>query len=124
MMTLEETIELMFDLQKSLPKEREYPIGLYIETKMYKFYVENYGIDPAEKLYEVLKKYDLETIEKSQNTLPIIVECFEHESLEKFETLSDLPLIYLMNTHNIDHNSLEDVAKYAHGIGPTNSRLY
>ena len=44
---------------------------------MYNFYIENYGIDAAQLLFDVLKKYNLETVEKASNTLPIIVECFE-----------------------------------------------
>ena len=39
-MTLEETIELMFQLQKDRPfPHRKHKIGLYIETKMYEFYL-------------------------------------------------------------------------------------
>jgi len=60
---------------------------------MYGFYLENYGIDLAEMLYDVLVKYGIETIDKSEKKLPIIVECFEKESLVKFATLSDLPLV-------------------------------
>ena len=51
-------------------------IGLYIETKMYGFYKDR-GLDIAEMLYNNLKKYDLETVEKSSKKLPIIFECFE-----------------------------------------------
>jgi hypothetical protein len=41
MMTLEEVIEQMFALQKADPKaHRETKIGLYIETKMYQFYID------------------------------------------------------------------------------------
>jgi hypothetical protein len=75
-------------------------------------------------LFNVLKKYDVETIEKSKNKLPIIFECFELESLQKFETLSDLPMIYLMNKWSMDNHKLSDIAKVAHGIGPTVTELY
>jgi glycerophosphoryl diester phosphodiesterase len=73
----------MFDLQKQHPNAtgRQYPIGLYIETKQYGFYKENYGIDIAEKVFENLKAYGLETVEKSEQKIPIILECFELESL-------------------------------------------
>ena len=48
MMTLEETIDLMYSMQKKNPTEgRSSPIGLYIETKMYEFYLKNYNIDSA-----------------------------------------------------------------------------
>ena len=51
-------------------------------------------------VYETLKKYDLETVEKSNAKLPIIIECFEKEALIKFAELSDLPLVYLMFWNN------------------------
>lgn len=44
-------------------------------------------------LYENLKKYGLETIDKANKKLPIIIECFEKDSLKTFSKLSDLPLI-------------------------------
>jgi glycerophosphoryl diester phosphodiesterase len=71
-------------------------VGLYIETKMYNFYKDDRDKDIAQMLFDVLKKYDIETVEKSNAKLPIIIECFEPESLKKFAELSDLPLVYLM----------------------------
>ena len=44
-------------------------------------------------LYDVLNKYNLETVEKSNAKLPIIIECFEPEALKAFAKLSDLPLV-------------------------------
>ena len=63
---------------------------------MYNFYKSNFGIEFADVLYNILKKYDLETVEKSKDKLPIIIECFEMESLERFQQLTDLPLVFLM----------------------------
>lgn len=81
-LTLEETIELMLEMNKNYPHVgRKYPVGLYIETKMYNFY-KSKGIDSAEKVIGTLKKYGLDSVEKSQNTIPIILECFEKESLQ------------------------------------------
>ena len=51
---------------------------------MYNFYKTNFGIEFADVLYNVLKKYDLETVDKAKDRLPIIIECFEMESLERF----------------------------------------
>jgi hypothetical protein len=59
-------------------------VGLYVETKMYNFYLHTYGIDMAEQVFNTLKKYDIETVEKASKKLPIIIECFEPESLQKF----------------------------------------
>ena len=81
----------------SRSKDRDYPIGLYIETKQYEFYLQNFGLNSAQLLYDHLAAHDLETIEKSSKTIPIIIECFEPESLKYFKTLSDLPLVLLMD---------------------------
>ena len=83
-MTLEETIDLMLNLYKTNPKDRKYKIGLYIETKMFAFYKEQFNEDIAEKLYKVLEKYGIETIDKCTDKLPIIVECFEGDALKRF----------------------------------------
>ncbi len=100
-MTLEETIELLLDLNANQPrKDINQKVGLYIETKMYNFYLSNRSHNIADMLFETLKKYDLETVEKSSKKLPIIIECFEKESLIRFAELSDLPLVYLMFWNN------------------------
>ena len=76
-MTFEEVIEQMQGLYQSHPKTRPWKIGLYVETKMYQFYLDNYGENIAQMTYDVLKKYGLETIDKCKDTMPIIIECFE-----------------------------------------------
>ena len=82
-MTLDETVELMFKMNKEHPHVgRKYPVGLYIETKMYNFYKDR-GFDSAEMVINTLKKHGLDSVEKSTNTIPIILECFEKESLQK-----------------------------------------
>jgi len=56
-MTLEEVIEQMFELQKINPEvneSRTNRVGLYIETKMYAFYLDNYGINIAQMLFDTL----------------------------------------------------------------------
>jgi glycerophosphoryl diester phosphodiesterase len=87
---------------------------------MYGFYLENYGQNIAKMLYDVLAKYNLETVDKCKDVLPIIVECFEGPALQYFGLISDLPLIRLMSEKYGDLASvlLPDIATYAHGIGP------
>jgi glycerophosphoryl diester phosphodiesterase len=95
-------------------------IGLYIETKMFNFYKHARNINIAELLYKNLEKYGLETVEKANAKLPIIVECFEKESLKTFATLSDLPLIYLFWWMNpmVSLYDLNEISQFAHGVGP------
>jgi glycerophosphoryl diester phosphodiesterase len=84
-MTLEEVIELMLNMNSNFKRtDREMIVGLYIETKQYGFYLENYGQDIAEMLYNTLKRFDIETIEKANKKLPIIIQSFESDALMKF----------------------------------------
>jgi hypothetical protein len=49
-MTLNETIEFMETMAVKMPSpttNKSYPIGLYIETKQYDFYLTKYNIDAA-----------------------------------------------------------------------------
>ena len=101
LLTLEETIEMLLNLNANFPRrDIDMKVGLYIETKMYNFYKTVHGVDMAEQVFEVLKRYGLETVEKASAKLPIIIECFEKEALLRFEQLSDLPLVYLMFWNN------------------------
>ena len=66
MLTLEETIEMLLELNSNFPrKDIGMKVGLYIETKMYNFYLNVHGVDLAEEVYKVLAKYDLETVQKA-----------------------------------------------------------
>ena len=70
----------------------------------------------AEAFYSVLKANKLDTIADCQDKLPIIVQSFEIPALEKFATLSDLPLIYLF--HNSDLFDWDEVGEKFNGVGP------
>ena len=93
-MTFEEIIELQLKLNEECPmnKFKPFPTGLYVETKMVVFYREM-GIEISQLIHDVLVKYNIETVEKANNKLPIIIESFEEESLIYFQDVlkSDLP---------------------------------
>jgi len=47
---------------------------LYIEIKEYPWYLETYGMNLAKALFETLKKYGLETVEKATAAgIPVII---------------------------------------------------
>lgn len=118
---------MLFQMNADSPRhDLDKPVGLYIETKMYNFYLQVHEVDMAEKLYQTLRKYGLETVEQASARLPIIVECFEKESLWKFAELSDLPLVYLMFspiTTSVTYD-LEDISGFAHAVGPHQNWLF
>lgn len=125
-MTLEETLDLVLSLNKDYPKKNGDVVGVYMETKMWNFYNSTFGLDIAEKTFEVLKSYGLETVEKASAKMPIIIESFEKEALISFGKLSDLPLVYLMFYMNpfMDYSNLTDIGTWAHGVGPLSNWLF
>eukprot|EP00356_Strombidium_inclinatum_P003810 CAMPEP_0170494128 /NCGR_PEP_ID=MMETSP0208-20121228/14464_1 /TAXON_ID=197538 /ORGANISM="Strombidium inclinatum, Strain S3" /LENGTH=314 /DNA_ID=CAMNT_0010770137 /DNA_START=127 /DNA_END=1068 /DNA_ORIENTATION=+ len=120
--TLNETIEQLLDLNAKNPNRKTgtFPVGLYIETKMYEFYRQNYGVNSADLVLDTLKAYGLGTAAEAQAKLPIILECFESQSLQHLKNKTDLPLIFLMKSTPAQDvlNNLKNITEWAHGIGP------
>ena len=122
--TVEEAIEFQLRLNKEKPsyQYKTRPTGLYIETKMWQFYQDR-KIDIATMLYDVLTKYELNTVAKAEALMPIILECFEGGSLKVLKEITDLPLVFLMGNHELVEAMamIKDAATFAHAIGPTSS---
>jgi glycerophosphoryl diester phosphodiesterase len=74
----------------------------------------------------VLKRFNLHTVESSQNKLPIILQSFEEDALKKFSTLTDLPLVQLISYTNPNYPplNLTKISEYAHGVGPESSYIF
>lgn len=122
-MRLDDAIELMLNLNAKAPvKGKKFKTGLYIETKVVQFYKEQRNVDIAKLVFEVLSKYDIETVEKASKKLPIILESFEKESLFYFKNVTDLPRIQLM--FNGYPYNLTYIAEYAHGVGPNYAYMF
>ena len=93
--------------------------GLYIEIKEPEWYMDNYGIDMTQALFDILQKNGLETIEKCTNAgIPVIIQSFSDDALKKWATMSDLPLVRLVSTSDYGTLNFEDIASFAHGVGP------
>ena len=122
--TVEEAIEFQLRLNKEKPsyQYKTRPTGLYIETKMWQFYQDR-KIDIATMLYDVLTKYELNTVAKAEALMPIILECFEGGSLKVLKEITDLPLVFLMGHHELVEamDLIKKAATFAHAIGPTSS---
>lgn len=68
--------------------------GLYIEIKEPEWYSTNYNLDITRAVFDVLARYQLESVEKATKAgIPIIIQSFDEAALRQFATLSDLPLI-------------------------------
>jgi len=119
--TLQELIEWITMLNKDYPREigkdNKYPVGLYIELKDYAVNLNYTGIDMAEQMNAILTRYGLGTVADCTDKMPIVVECFEAAGLDKYATLSDLPLVYL-HSYSKTNTDWEAIAQKYHAIGP------
>ena len=88
-----------------------------METKHYQWYKDNYNLDFAQILYGVLKDFGLETVEKASSKLPIVIECFEPDSLKNFSRLYDLHVVLLIDGYMQKYMKLDEIMTYAHIIG-------
>jgi len=95
MMTLQELIDTVRLLNSDAPRvsNGDTKVGLYIEIKDYQGQIVSPGYNLAELLFNTLNENNLATISDCQDEIPIIIQSFELEGLEKFATLSDLPLV-------------------------------
>ena len=69
-------------------------------------------------MFDVLKSYGLSTIDDCKDSIPIIIQSFELDALVAFESLTDLPRVMLTHYPDEQQYDYEEVAKYAHGVGP------
>ena len=127
--TLDEMIQFMIDMKENHVRDSgiQNP-GLYIEVKDPIWYEETHQMDLTRETFEVLKRWGLETIEKSTAAgIPIIFQCFEIETLIVFKELSDLPLVFMMDWHvdnGQDYTDFQKISEVCHGVGPSVEWLY
>lgn len=107
--TLQQEIELIQGLNKSTGKN----IGIYPEIKEPAFHLKE-GKDISKIVLNVLSDYGYKT--KKDNC---ILQCFDGNELKRIRTelKSQLFLVQLMEFKK-DENKLEEISKYADGIGP------
>ena len=86
---------------RTLNAERR--IGLYIELKDWQWNLDYGGNNSADLLHELLAKNGLDTIESCSDDIPIVIQSFEIEALEYFETLAELPFTLVLG---IDQSSV------------------
>ena len=75
-------------------------VGLYIELKNYYAQEVVHRQDIAVAVDKVLKANNLGTIADCKDEIPIIIQGFQLDSLKKYATLSDLPLVFLTGSND------------------------
>jgi glycerophosphoryl diester phosphodiesterase len=138
--SLEEEIQLVQGLTKSLntiyeldktsllTAKKRFNTGIYVELKDPKFHKESGKKNFAEIVFKILDKYNYKN--KNDN---IIIQCFDADELRRIrqELKSNLTLVQLLYPENLDSyftfwnskEGLDQIAKFADGIGPEISQL-
>ena len=97
-------------------------VGVYIELKK-PAYFNSLGFPVEDMLLKVLRKRGIDNIQGASKFCPIILQCFELESLVYMSQYTDLPLIYLVESSNVQY-SFSYLADVVNGVGPSSSFIF
>jgi len=97
-------------------------VGAYIELKE-PSYFNSQGFPVEKMLLDVLDKFEVGNLKNATEKCPIILQCFEYETLEYFSKVTDLPLVYLIDA-NTRGPSMEEYSKVVNGVGPEFSLIF
>ena len=98
MQTFQEVVDLIRLLNKEFPRtvNAERKVGIYVEIKDWQWNFEYAGHNQADMVYDLLVKNGLDTIEKSKEDIPVVIQSFELPALQYFRKLTDLPSTLVM----------------------------
>ncbi|MDJ0798209.1 MAG: glycerophosphodiester phosphodiesterase [Calothrix sp. MO_167.B12] len=122
------TLQEIINLVKIKSLEKGYEIGIYPETK-YPTYFHNIGLPLEEALVETLHNNNYQG-----EQAPIFIQSFEVSNLQKLSSLTNLPLVQLLNLDSKPYDfvnsgdprsyrdlttveGLQEISKYATAIG-------
>jgi glycerophosphoryl diester phosphodiesterase len=121
------TFQEVIDLVKQLSRELDRPIGIYPETK-HPTYFRGLGLPLEEPLVQTLNRNGL-----NRPGAKVFVQSFEVNNLKALDKVLRVPLVQLLDSPTLSPADgsgktygeiataagLEDVAKYADGVGPS-----
>ena len=67
---------------------------------------------------DVLRRNELDTVAKCESDIPIVLQSFEFDVLERLAELTDLPLTYLIVAKPDEKVDWVAVSKLVHAVGP------
>lgn len=118
--TFIEEIELIQGLNKSMGRN----IGIYPELKAPAFHTQE-GYDIGQIVIDILSNYGYRGPRAN-----VYVQCFDQDYLKRlrFELGTQVPLIQLISNKKefdplVSQKGLDEIATYAHGIGPSMERI-
>jgi glycerophosphoryl diester phosphodiesterase len=115
---LSEVIEMVIEFNRQHKGKRNPDgrlAGILIEAKDSQMYRDLYGIEIGKDILDILKKYNIETIEKSKSVAPIYLHSFDYGTVKYWGLNTELPNNFLaFSGESLD---LNDISVYATGIG-------
>lgn len=125
------TLTEIFHMTKNLTSSSGRKVGLYIELKHPKYY-QGINFSMEDMILKSLTdaNFAVKNVKDDlfQRVVPIVIQCFEPETLIYLRSQCDLPLVQLVGltgTQSIadvwNGAALDRIAKYANGIGPPTS---
>jgi len=82
---LDEVVEMVINFNKQHQGKRNPDgrlAGILIEAKDSQMYRDLYGLEIGETILNVLRKYNIETIEKAQSICPIYLHSFDYGTVK------------------------------------------
>lgn len=120
------TFEDIMELVQTHYISTNFTIGLYIELKHPSFHLEH-GFNTADMLLSQLSMGGYLTAGEAvpsdlEQVVPVVIQCFERDTLVYLKERTSIPLIYLLNIATAalywSPEGLSDIASFAGGVGP------
>ena len=96
--------------------------GILIEAKDSQMYRDMYDLEIGETILQTLRRYHVDTIDEADKLCPIYLHSFDYGTVKYWAANTELPVNYLLGKGAA--YDLEDVNKYATGIGFQDSMLW
>lgn len=96
--------------------------GILIEAKDSQMYRDLYNREIGEDILNLLKKYNIETIDKAKVICPIYLHSFDYGTIKYWGAKTELPNNFLV--YGGEQFNLTDVALYATGVGFEDNNLW
>jgi glycerophosphoryl diester phosphodiesterase len=115
--TIDEALDWTISLNKKRIADGIPLLGVYIELK-HPSYFNSIGLPVENMLLKILKKRNIDTIKGASSICPIILQCFELESLKYLSKYTDLPLVFLISSSDSAQYNISEYSLIVSGVGP------
>lgn len=114
--TINEALDWAIGINQQRILNNQTLLGAYIELKNPAYY-NSLGFHMEDMLLQILRDKKVDSIKAASQICPIILQCFEIQSLQYMAKYTDLPLVYLINGDYLSLN-ISQYAGIVNGVGP------